>query len=738
MNPQTASPQKNTRYINHLMHRAKTDSRNTGTFLSSHHRPRLDSTVALSLLNRLARTHAAPHFIMEMATIFGVDIPPRVYLELQKALIEETIPLPRYEIVSSGTYPADYNNRDRTIRIHAAAMQHIIKHPDAAWELLAVLLHEFGHHIDEVIRRDLAPRHPANTPALHWDSAGEEGARFALHMARSGIQEQGDLILGLYVDGDKTEHVIKINYAQGMRAVRERQSDIVRLDGGAMDPDREAFEADGSGNGFFSHERIEAGLEAIGFAKEDLQAMYFGNWLRDHAQLLDPKIVRGKNQKKDFPTVMSREALTAVVDVMAARKFHELRAKDSSSYKVTEQKLGVYRPSHHIDNPKVENPYPADPTERDPEFEAWVLEDDPLLEVDYDTSMKSYIHRSGAKMYRELFAAMKEGYTPEGLRKLGGALHILEDFFAHSNFVELNLISLNHKSVLPWTSPADCKHKLPVVTGTFGGTDIIASLAGPIAKLLAPDSIWDFTPTRPGARSDSERMLLILLNEHDQGWLLDAFQDFLATRDKASAIPGFNLLELYYRVISSPLRLAGNAYSTIFQGMLQIIGNSIDDIQTHTVADPHRTGSTDPTHSQLSKDHADHPLHKLAASCASSAIREVAGAMLNYWRFGSDIKPTDIALSYFVHPEDTYQLDDVFLDWASKNPEQIKRASSLTDLEHLQQELREVTLKRFQTFAKESLGVWDYLKTLGIDIGLKDVAEIKQRQNLKAKGSKDV
>lgn len=736
MNPQIASPKKTNPYINQLMRGSKTGK----TFASAPRMEpgRLDSTFALNLLTDLAHERAAPQFIMEMATIFGLDIPPKVYLELQKALIEEAIALPRYEIVSSGTYPADYNNRDRTVRIHVQAMEHIVRNPEAVWELLAVLLHEFGHYLDDVIRQDIAPRHTQETSALNRDSAGEEGARYAIHMATTGVQKDEDLILGTYVDGDSVGHVIKINYALGMRAVRDRQSDIVRMDGDMMDPDREAFEADGSDDGLFSHERIEAGLEAIGFAKEDLQAMYFGNWLRDHAQLLDPKIVRGKNQKKDFPSVMSREALTAVVDVMAARKFHELRAKDSFSYKVTEQKLGVYRPSHHIDNPKVENPYPADPTERDPEFEPWVLADDPLLEVDYDTSMKSYIHRSAAKMYRELFAAMKEGYTPEGLRKLGGALHILEDFFAHSNFVELNLISLNHKSVLPWTGPADCKHKLPVVTGTFGGSDVISSLAGPIAKVLAPTEIWNFTPTQPGERSESERMLLILLNEHDEAWLLGAFQDFLAARDKASSIPGFNLLELYYWVVSSPLRLAGSAYSTIFQGILQLIGNSIDDLQTHTGPDPHRPGNTDPSHSQLSKDHADHPLHKLAASCASSAIKEVAGAMLNYWRFGSEIKPTEIALSYFVHPEDTYLLDDIFLEWASKNPEQIKRASSLTDLEHLQQELREVAHKRFQAFAKESMSTWDYLKKLGSSIGLKDVAEIKQRQSVKAMGSRTV
>jgi hypothetical protein len=731
MNPLIASSKKTNRYTKNLMHNSHPASRKAGASPLQTGRLKLESTFALTALTHLAHTLVAPQFIMEMATIFGRDIHPKVYLQLQNALIEETIHHPDYEIVSSGTYPADYDNRDRTIRIHASAIELIVKSPESAWELLAVLLHEFGHHMDEVIRQDLAPLNPDYAQALHPDSVGEEGARYAMHMARAGTHEQGNLILGTYIDEHGAEHIIQVNHAQGMRAVIERQSDIQRFDDNETHADREGFEAEGSGNGLFSHERIEAGLQAVGFAKEDLQAIYFGNWLRDYSQLLDPKIVRGREQKKDFPNVMSREALTAIVDIMAARKFAELRAQDSSNYKVTEQRLGVYRPSHHIDNPKVENPTPADPAERDKEFEPWVLADDPLLDVDYETSMKSYIHRSAAKMYRELFGAMKDGYTPDGLRQLGAALHILEDFFAHSNFVELNLISLNHRDVLPWTGPAECKHKLPVVTGRFGGSDVIASLAGPVAKVLAPTEAWQFSPTQPGARSDSEKMLLILLKEHDETWLLETFRDFLATRDKASSIPGFNLLELYYWVISSPLRLAGNAYSTIFQGILQFIGNSIDDIQTHAGDDPHRTGSTDPSHSQLSKDHAEHPLHKLAASCAASAIKEVAGAMINYWRFGSDVKPTDIALSYFVHPEDTYQLDDLFLDWASKNPEQIKRASSVSGLEQLQRELHEATTNKFQDFAKESLNTWDYLKKLGDAIGLKDIAEIKQRQHVK-------
>ena len=94
---------------------------------------------------------------------------------------------------------------------------------------------------------------------------------------------------------------------------------------------------------------------------------------------------------KNFPDVLSREALTQIVDVLAIREFPTLMKIDRDKFKVTPQRLGVYRPSEHIDNPRVVNPEPADPKHRDADFEPWVLPDDPLLHVDFETDRKSVV-----------------------------------------------------------------------------------------------------------------------------------------------------------------------------------------------------------------------------------------------------------------------------------------------------------------------------------------------------------
>jgi hypothetical protein len=55
----------------------------------------------------------------------------------------------------------------------------------------------------------------------------------------------------------------------------------------------------------------------------------------------------------------------------------------------------------------------------------------------------------------------------------------------------------------------------------------------------------------------------------------------------------------------------------------------------------------------LSKDHPDHPLHKIAADCAKAAVKAVGLAMRDVW-MGS--RPTEqailIATGFFVHPND--------------------------------------------------------------------------------------
>lgn len=91
----------------------------------------------------------------------------------------------------------------------------------------------------------------------------------------------------------------------------------------------------------------------MGFTDEERRSIYFGNWLRDYSQLLDPKIVRKQDAPKSFPSKLSRAALTQLVDTLALKEFHDLQStpQGRDAYTVIPDMLGVYRPSEHIDNP---------------------------------------------------------------------------------------------------------------------------------------------------------------------------------------------------------------------------------------------------------------------------------------------------------------------------------------------------------------------------------------------------
>ena len=71
----------------------------------------------------------------------------------------------------------------------------------------------------------------------------------------------------------------------------------------------------------------------------------------------------------------------------------------------------------------------------------------------------------------------------EALRLLGQGLHTLEDFGAHTNYVELALIELGHRDVFPLTGRntqinVQGKRVWPLVTGTFGMVDFYHSVLG--------------------------------------------------------------------------------------------------------------------------------------------------------------------------------------------------------------------------------------------------------------------
>ncbi|KAJ9640065.1 hypothetical protein H2199_006299 [Coniosporium tulheliwenetii] len=123
------------------------------------------------------------------------------------------------------------------------------------------------------------------------------------------------------------------------------------------------------------------------------------------------------------------------------------------------------------------------------------------LEIDPETGMKNYIANSGkgwetsadyiSGELRECIAKGRRGRQgdqqamSDALIHLGGALHTLEDFAAHSNFTELCLNQLGEQDVFAVvgdsckvTIPSTGQQVAPLVTGTFGALDVLQSILG--------------------------------------------------------------------------------------------------------------------------------------------------------------------------------------------------------------------------------------------------------------------
>lgn len=172
----------------------------------------------------------------------------------------------------------------------------------------------------------------------------------------------------------------------------------------------------------------------------------------------------------------------------------------TEEFEVTEERLGVYRPEEHIDNPLGYGDG-LDARTFDPRLRGPV---EPIeTEIDPRTGMKNYIaNESGqwatstsylrysfarsihfGRLYTSGSKQGREEDLCEALRCLGQALHCMEDFSAHSNYCELALRELGYNSVFTHCGTRteinlNGKHVYPLVTGTFGAVDFLHSVIG--------------------------------------------------------------------------------------------------------------------------------------------------------------------------------------------------------------------------------------------------------------------
>lgn len=241
------------------------------------------------------------------------------------------------------------------------------------------------------------------------------------------------------------------------------------------------------------HGDIEDMLKTIAFLHGKkwttlmVQRTYFGNWLRDYSQAIDVGSVKGVN-------AATIRVLVWVLSFLA-------NGYATEEFEVTEERLGVYRPEEHIDNP-LGYADGVDARTFDKRLRGPVSPVE--TEIDMRTGMKNYIANEQGNWatsagylrfsigrcvhYGRLYChgshgKGKEEDLCEALRCLGQSLHCMEDFSAHSNYCELALRELGYHEVFPHcgsNSQINLRGKrvFPIVTGTFGGVDFLHSVLG--------------------------------------------------------------------------------------------------------------------------------------------------------------------------------------------------------------------------------------------------------------------
>lgn len=249
--------------------------------------------------------------------------------------------------------------------------------------------------------------------------------------------------------------------------------------------------------------------------KEETAAMemYAGNWMRDFSQFNVPAAISATSKmpkkmglKPSTETVGGQGATDIIYGLLRALAAMEF-GQDITQRLMTDSNIGAYRPQEHMDNPagmssKGDLVLGSKPEVAEKELKGAAglgpqVENSKLYQVN-SSGLSNHIYNTTEWVKGRLASSVSAGASPTGRMHLGTALHGVEDFFSHSNFIEasLNLILNNNKfaDTLPvefknlgnskqgqkvdtlFDSKSPDQNKQAITTGTFGPADTKVSL----------------------------------------------------------------------------------------------------------------------------------------------------------------------------------------------------------------------------------------------------------------------
>lgn len=322
----------------------------------------------------------------------------------------------------------------------------------------------------------------------------------------------------------------------------------------------------------------------------------------------------------------------------------------------------------------------------------------------------------------------------EAFHMLGKSMHSLEDFPAHSNWCELALFKLGHRNVYLHVGDnvkvraPDGNQVAPIVTGTFGGADFMHSMLGEASDHLSSASISDLAQATDNAKQKQKQgnalsSLMSLLGKVPGGSSTfggDVSRDAEnlsrgPVSDPASMDPK-QLYSALFTILAFHDRIA-KAIDTFIEkvpGLESLIENVTNSLTTFvmTLIEPyvkplmqqamgglHATSGavvsgadqyevynnpncSDPTHSQLSKDHFALILNEVAGNVAVIIDRHIVTNVVQAWD-DTSLDPRRVADEclapmfhpFFYHPGSSVQKEmlDYVARWAQEHPRELQR-----------------------------------------------------------------
>lgn len=417
------------------------------------------------------------------------------------------------------------------------------------------------------------------------------------------------------------------------------------------------------------------------FTGLDVKRIYFGNWLRDFSQALDV----GALSKADRSNILTVIMIMGFVSLGYA----------TQEFEITQERIGVYRPEEHVDNPKgYPNPEGEDARKYDPRLRGPVREIE--LQVDPKTGMRNYIRNeagdwdtSAGYVRKSLLQCIELGRRSrqtgntadeyEAYRLLGQSCHTLEDIPAHSNWIELALIEMGHTQVFPFVGEntyiqgiGNGRPIYPMTTGTFSSTDFIHSLLGEASDHISEASVSDINRAIDNAKAhggaSSFETMRGLVSQIPGSSGSEITRDMNGMRDiqqRAAANPSSLTPQDVYKNLWQILIFRDKIMMTLekIPGLSWLMAKISDTLSAfvmttieplikpamktlttqlqagaHTVinkADQYEVftnpNAMDPTHSLLSKDHFDLILNEVGGNLAVIIIKHTVNNVVRAW-----------------------------------------------------------------------------------------------------------